>query len=173
MAYDKRALARATNGQYYNSLKYPSLHSTLKSQDVQLFWDPSYPENIELILHKWNTKHFFSHNAQIALCQAFSDPLTCDPLTSWFALYLFSSEKPLPPAEGNYYDTLPMGVWLLDIFDFSPPSTVGDPPLDTEGPSAGRTWSGARKISLLSSNLDIPVSSGTSEKGLSTLSPLL
>jgi len=137
--------------------------------DIQLFWDPFHPQNIAPIVHNWNATHFFSHKTQIALCQEFSERLT-----NWFSLYLFSSEKPLPSAVINYYGPLPTGIWLLDIFNCSPRLTVGDPlipPLRTEGPLVGRPRPGARKFSLLSSNSDISVSSRTSEKGVSILSP--
>ena len=167
MAYDDRALARATNGQYHNSLKHSSFDSTLERQDVQRLWDPSHPERIALILQNWNTKHCFLHGMQIALFEAFSDPST-----SRFALYLFSSAETLRPTEGNYCGPLPAGIWRLDVFDFSPPPAVADSPiLDTEGLPGDR--SGTRKFSLLSSNLDIPVVSGTSETGLSALSALI
>ena len=133
------------------SLKCLSFYSTIKSQDAQRFWYPLYPENMARTLHEWNTKIFFGHGAQIALCETFTDAES-----SWFALYCFSSAKALPPAEGDNYSPLPEGLRRLDIFDFSPPpiNTVPDVPiLVTEDDPADRL--GARKISLISSNLDV------------------
>ena len=133
------------------SLKCLSFHSTIKPQDAQRFWYPLHPENMALTLHVWNTKIFFGRGAQIALCETFTDAES-----SWFTLYCFSSAKALPPAEGDNYSPLPEGLRRLDIFDFSPPpiNTVPDVPiLVTEGDLADRH--GARKISLISSNLDV------------------
>jgi hypothetical protein len=101
-------------------------------------------------LHEWNTNVFFWDGAQIALCEAFTDAES-----SRFALYYFSSAKALPPAEGDNYSPLPEGLRRLDIFDFSPPpiDTVADVPIPaTEDNPADRH--GARKISLILSNLD-------------------
>jgi hypothetical protein len=133
------------------SLEYLSFHSTIKPQDAQQFWYPLHPENMARTLHQWNTKIFFGHGAQIALCEAFTDAES-----SRFALYYFSSAKALPPAEGDNYSPLPEGLQRLDIFDFSLPAintvadalilVTGDDPADRHG---------ARKISLISSNLDV------------------
>ena len=103
------------------------------------------------ILHEWNTKIFFGNGAQIVLCNAFTDAES-----SRFALYCFSSAKTLPPAEGNNYSPLPEGLRRLDIFDFSPPDiyTVADVPIPvTKDDPIDRH--GARKISLISSNVDL------------------
>jgi hypothetical protein len=139
------------------SLNYFSFHSTIKPQDAQQFWYPLHPENMAHTLHEWNTKIFFERGARIALCEAFTDAES-----SRFALYYFSSAKALPPAEGDNYSPLPEGLRRLDIFDFSPPldflsapiNTVAEVPiLLTEDNAADRH--GARKISLISSNLDV------------------
>jgi hypothetical protein len=131
------------------SLKCLSFHSTIKPQDVQQFWYPLHPENMARTLHEWNTKIFFGHGAQIALCEAFTDAES-----SRFALYYFSSAKALPLAEGDNYSPLPEDLQRLNIFDLSPPAnnTVADVPiLLTEDDPADRH--GERKISLISSNL--------------------
>ena len=102
-------------------------------------------------LHEWNKNVFFWHGAQIALCEAFTDAES-----SRFALYCFLSAKALPPVEGDNYSPLPEGLQRLDIFDFSPPpiDTVSDiPVLVTEDNLADHH--GTRKISLISSNLDV------------------
>ena len=102
-------------------------------------------------LHEWNTKIFFGHGAQIALCEAFTGIEL-----SRFVLYFFSSPKALPPPKGSNYSPLPEGLRRLDIFDFSQPpiNTVADVPiLGTECIPIDRH--GARKISLVSSNLDV------------------
>ena len=133
------------------SLKYLSFYSTIKLQDAQEFWYPLHPENLAHTLHEWNTKIFFWHGAQISLCEAFTDAES-----SRFALYCFLSAKALPPVEGDNYSPLPEGLQRLDIFDFSPPpiDTVSDiPVLVTEDNLADHH--GARKISLISSNLDV------------------
>ena len=102
-------------------------------------------------LHKWNTDIFFWHGAQIALCEAFTDAES-----SRFALYCFSSAKVLPSAEGDNYSPLPEGLRRLDIFDFSPPAidTVADVPILLTEDNVADHY-GARKISLISSNLDV------------------
>lgn len=151
MQYDERTLERTPNGQCRTSLKYPSFYSTIKLQDAQRFWYPLHPENIARTLHEWNTKIFFGHGAQIALCETFTDAEL-----SRFALYFFSSARALPPAEGNNYFPLPEGLRRLDIFDFSPApinTTADIPILVTEDISAD--GHGGRKISLISSNLEI------------------
>jgi len=104
-------------------------------------------------LHEWNTKIFFGHRAQIALCEAFKDAES-----SRFALYCFSSAKALPPAEGDNYSPLPEDLRRLDIFDFSPPplNTVADVPILVTEDNPGDRH-GARKISLISGNVDLVV----------------
>ena len=74
-----------------------------KRQDAQRFssWRPPHPESMAPILQEWNSKVFFRRESQIALCEAFTDPES-----SRFELYLFSSAKSLPPAEGNNYSPL-------------------------------------------------------------------
>jgi hypothetical protein len=132
------------------SLKFLSFHSTIKSQDAQQFEYPLHPGDMADVLHEWNTKIFSRYGVQIALCKEFTDAES-----SRFALYCFSSAKALPPAEGDNYSPLPEGLRRLDIFDFSsaPINTVLDVPiLVTEDDPADRH--GARKISLISSNLD-------------------
>jgi hypothetical protein len=96
------------------SLKYLFFHSTIKPQDAQQFWNPLHPENMARTLHEWNTKVFFWHGAQIALCEAFTDAES-----SRFALYCFSSAKALPPAEGDNYS--------LNSFDLLPPPSLSFP----------------------------------------------
>ena len=151
MPYNQRSLERTTNGQCRISLKYPWFYSTIKPQDAQRFWYPLHPENMALTLHEWNTKLFFWHGAQIALCEAFTDAES-----SRFAFYWFSSpKKTLPPAEGDNYSPLPEDLRRLDIFDFSLPpiKTVADVPLLVTGDyPIDLRWE--RKISLISNNLD-------------------
>ena len=102
-------------------------------------------------LHEWNKNVFFWHGAQIALCEAFTDAESCR-----FAGYCFSSARALPPAEGDNYSLLPEGLRRLDIFDFSPLpiNTAADVPIlaNEDNPA---TRHGMRKISLISSNLDV------------------
>jgi hypothetical protein len=132
-----------------SSLKYLFFHSKIKPQDAQQFWNPLHPENMARTLHEWNT----NNRAQIALCEAFTDAES-----SRFALYCFSSAEALPPAEGNNYSPLPEGLRRLDIFDFLPPpiDMVADVPIPaTEGDPADRH--GARKFSLILSNLDVSI----------------
>ena len=133
------------------SLKYLSFHPTIKPQDAQQFEYPLHPGDMADFLHEWNTKIFFRYGVQIALCKEFTDAES-----SRFALYCFSSTKVLPAAEGDNYSPLPEGVRRLDIFDFSsaPIDTAPDVPiLVTEDDPADRH--GARKMSLISSNLDV------------------
>ena len=133
------------------SLKYLSFRSTIKLQEAQQFWYPLHPENMAPTLHKWNTKIFFRHGAQIALCEAFTDAES-----SRFTLYCFSSAKALPPAERDNY-SLPEDLQRLHIFVFSPPPNntvvVDTPILVTEDNHADRH--GAREISLRSSDPDV------------------